>query len=180
MKLCRQLISVPLSILAVAVSRAYGQMDEYSVKAGYIYNFSKYVTWPESVFPSQNSPFVICIVGDDPFAGRLDRAIAGKTAGEGRSLEIKRVTLANRAGFHECQIVFLSKSEKLRAAEFLGLLKESPTFTVADFDSFAEQGGIADLRVEGARVKVDLNVEAATRANLKISARLQQVGKLVH
>jgi hypothetical protein len=60
------------------------------------------------------------------------------------------------------------------------VLKETSIFSVADFDSFAEKGGIADLRIEGTRVKVDLNVNAANHANLKISARLQQVANLVH
>jgi hypothetical protein len=180
MELLRQLTLVLVSILVVAGSQAYGQMDEYSVKAGYLYNFSKYVTWPEGALSAPNTPFVICIFGNDPFAGRLDQAIAGKTAGDGRALEVKRVNMPSRAGFHECQMVFLSKSEIARTAEIVELLKENPIFTVADFGSFAQKGGIADLRLEGSRVKVDLNVEAATRANLKISAKLQQVANLVH
>lgn len=169
-----------LCLLVLTGQQAHGQMDEYSVKAGYIYNFSKYVTWPESAFLSPNTPFVICMLGEDPFHGRLEQAIAGKTSGSARHLEVKRANAPDPAAIRECQIVFVSKSEQKRAAEIVEILKEIPVLTVADFDSFAENGGIADLRIEGTRVKVDLNIEAAVHASLKISARLQQVANLVH
>ena len=168
-----------LCVFPVAGNQANAQMDEYSVKAGYLYNFSKYVTWPEDAFGAANSPFVICIVGEDPFEGRVEQAIAGKASGNGRPLEVRRMHTTDRAAFQGCQVVFLSKSEKNRAGEIVATLKDAPVFTVADFDSFAEKGGIADLKIEGTRVKVDLNVNAANRANLKISARLQQVATLV-
>ena len=167
-------------ILVLANGTAQAQMDEYSVKAGYLYNFSKYVTWPDASFVSASAPFVICVLGQDPFEGRLDQAIAGKTSGNGRPLEVKRMNLSIHGELRNCQIVFLGKSEQSHAAEIVGLLKDSPVLTVADFDVFAEQGGTANLRIDGTRVKVDLNVSAATHAGLKISARLQQVANLVH
>ncbi|MFI3187409.1 MAG: YfiR family protein, partial [Methylococcaceae bacterium] len=36
---------------------------EYKVKAGYLYNFTKFITWPED----SSASFNLCIVGDDPF-----------------------------------------------------------------------------------------------------------------
>ena len=79
------LILALLSML-LASGSVSAQMDEYSIKAGYLYNFSKYVQWPEGTFPTPETPFVICIVGEDPFGGRLDQAIAGKTSGDARPL----------------------------------------------------------------------------------------------
>jgi YfiR/HmsC-like len=174
-----RLVLALLCLLTAATGKARGQMDEYSVKAGYLYNFTKYVTWPDEAFASTTAPFVICILGRDPFEGRLDQAIAGKSSGNGKPLQVKRLNTMDRAAFRDCQVLFVSKSERDHAADIVWLLKETPTFTVGDFDSFAQQGGIADLRLEGTRIKVDLNVNAAVHANLKISARLQQVANLV-
>ena len=176
----RQLAGIFVWTLLAMCHQAQGQMDEYSIKAGYLYNFSKYVTWPESAFLSPDASFVICVAGQDPFQGRLDQAIAGKTSGNSRPLVVKHVDSPDRVGFRDCQVLFLSKSEQDRARELVEALKEAPIFTVADFDSFAAKGGSADLRIEGTRVKVDLNVAAASRAGLKINARLQQVANLVH
>jgi hypothetical protein len=164
-----------LTVLTCRISSA--QMDEYSVKAGYLYNFSKYVTWPDRGL--QDMAFTICIFGEDPFEGRLDQAIAGKTSANGQRFEVKRIGTFDKAVFQPCQVVFISKSERSRANQLVDSLKEFPILTVADFESFADRGGVADLRIEGTRVKVDLNIGAATRAGLKISARLQQVAKLV-
>lgn len=156
------------------------QMDEYSVKAGYLYNFSKYVAWPEDAFPAPGAPLLICIVGEDPFAGKLDHAVAGRTAGDGRRLQVKRISSTEPEALRECQMAFVSKSEKRRAEEIIKAIRGAPIFAVADFSSFAEQGGIANLRIEGTKVKVDLNMNAANRGNLKVSGRLQQVANLVN
>ena len=59
-------------------------------------------------------------------------------------------------------------------------MKGSSTFTVADFTPFSEEGGIANLRIDGTKVKVNLNINAANRANLKVSGKLQQVANLVN
>ena len=85
-----RLFIIILALPAAVSVTAQGQMDEYSIKAGYLYNFSKYVAWPEGTFAAPTAPFVICL-GEDPFGGRLDQAIAGKTSGDGRPLLVKRL-----------------------------------------------------------------------------------------
>jgi hypothetical protein len=156
------------------------QMDEYSIKAGFLYNFSKYVEWPEQAFSAPGAPFVICIVGEDPFGGRIDRAVEGKTSGDGHPLQLRRLKNAEAAALRDCHLAFVSKSEKARAGEIIESMKNLSVMTVADFASFAEQGGIADLRIDGTKVKVDLNMASANRANLKVSGKLQQVANLVN
>jgi hypothetical protein len=175
----RRLAWILVSIL-LSAGLINAQMDEYSIKAGYLYNFSKYVVWPEGTFASATTPFIICILGDDPFGSRIDQAIAGKTAGDGRPLEVKRIKNASSEELHACQIIFIAQSEKKNAALVMETVKSIAVFTVADFSPFAENGGVADLRIEGMKVRVDLNMAAATRANLKVSGKLQQVANLVN
>jgi hypothetical protein len=40
---------------------------EYQVKAVFVYNFSRFVEWPPQSFTAPNEPFVIGILGSDPF-----------------------------------------------------------------------------------------------------------------
>jgi YfiR/HmsC-like len=174
------LVLLLCSVAFAPATTANAQMDEYSIKAGYLYNFSKYVAWPEQAFGAPDAPFTICIVGDDPFGNRLDQAISGKTAGDGRALEIRRLKSDEPTSLRECQVAFLGKSEKERAAAIIDAVKRSAVLTVADFSPFAENGGVADLRIDGTKVKVDLNMNAANRANLKVSGKLQQVATLVN
>ena len=51
------------------------------VKAAYIYNFTKYVRWPEGAFSEADSPLVIGVYGDDPFDAVLDKTMQGKSVG---------------------------------------------------------------------------------------------------
>jgi hypothetical protein len=168
--------------LCVLLAAAPGgaQMDEYNIKAGYLYNFSKYVVWPEQSFRAPNAPFVICILGEDPFGERLDQAVGGKTSGDGRTLLLRRIKNTDLAQLRDCHIVFMGKSEKAHAAEVIDALRDLSVLTVADFSPFAEKGGVADLRIDGTKVKVDLNMNAANHANLKVSGKLQQVSNLVN
>jgi hypothetical protein len=173
-------VVIALCLLLPAGVPGSAQMDEYSIKAGYLYNFSKYVTWPEQAFSAPTSPFVICVVGNDPFGSRLDQAVAGKSSGDGRALQIKRLKNADAVRLRECHLVFVGKSEQEHAAEIIEVLRTLAVLTVADFNSFAEKGGVADLRIDGTKVKVDLNMSSASRANLKVSGKLQQVSNLVN
>ena len=169
--LCFALISAIL--LLPFAAPAIAQMDEYSIKAGYLYNFSKYVDWPDGAVGAK---FVFCIVGDDPFAGKLDQTIAGKTTRDGKPMEVRKIGAEE---VKSCQIAFVSRAEKRHIAAILIATKGATVMTVADFSPFAESGGVAGFRLEDNKVKVDLNMDAANRAALKVSSKLQQVANLV-
>ena len=57
---------------------------EYAIKAAYLYNFGRYVTWPVEKFLDDRSPVVIGVLGPDPFGAALDRIVqrGGNAAGE--------------------------------------------------------------------------------------------------
>ena len=54
---------------------------EYNAKAGFIYNFAKFVEWPPDVFEN-NNVIDLCFVSDDPSSDVLfklnDKIVSGK------------------------------------------------------------------------------------------------------
>ena len=66
------------------------------MKAAFLFNFTKFVEWPESSFEDPQAPIVLGIIGDDPFGDDLERIIAGQKV-QGRSLVIRRETLGRRS-----------------------------------------------------------------------------------
>jgi hypothetical protein len=52
--------------------------DEYQVKAAFLYNFAKFVEWPQGTFATPHDPIGICIVGQSPFGLALDDTVRGK------------------------------------------------------------------------------------------------------
>src|SRR5690348_2325090 len=47
--------------------------SEYQVKAAYLYNFGKFVTWPDAGVASE---FDVCVLGADPFGTLLDTTVS--------------------------------------------------------------------------------------------------------
>ena len=76
-------------------------------------------------------------------------------------------------------ILFISASEKKRLPQLLASLHGFSALTVADMDGFLEQGGMIQLFSENNRVRFDINVNAATRANLKLSSKLLSLARAV-
>jgi len=67
---------------------------EFEVKAAFLYNFARFVEWPAETGHDPGTPFVIAILGHDPFGAVLDETVAGKTVG-GRPIEVRRVARAD-------------------------------------------------------------------------------------
>ena len=106
-----------LAVLTVAVlaSVSPGGADpvlEYKVKAGFLFNFIRFVEWPSNSFNETNSSVVIGVLSDDPAAPVLQHALAGKSV-DGRALEMRLVTGAGEA--RVCHILFLGRARKNQA-----------------------------------------------------------------
>jgi YfiR/HmsC-like len=150
--------------------------SEYQVKAAYLYNFLKFVEWPEDSFADPLAPIVIGVVGEDPFGNALPQVVIGKTI-QGRDLVIRKYHSGeDLRGAH---ILFISVSEKKRLPQVLSGLRGSSVLTVADMDGFLEAGGMIQLLSEDNRVRFAINLDAADRARLKISSKLLSLAKRV-
>lgn len=156
-----------LAILA-ASAEARSATPEYEVKAAFIYNFTKFVDWPDSE-PEERSNLGLCILGDDPFGNSMD-ALAGREV-QGRSIEIRYPETLGDA--RSCQVVYISRSEGSRVSEILSELGESRGILfVSDIPRFAEQGGTIELRVIDNKIRFAVNVAAADSGRIEISSRL--------
>jgi hypothetical protein len=151
---------------------AVGAADEYGLKAAFLYQFTKYVSWPGEA----DGPIAICVLGDDPFGSILDETLAGKTA-KGQPIEARRVGSA-RAG-SACQILFVSRSERANLADTLAALGGHPTLTVGDMTDFPRRGGMINLRLDEDRIKLEVNPDNAERAGLKIRSELLRLADVV-
>ena len=157
--------------------RAQDSPSEYELKAAFVYNFAKFVDWPPSVYSKPESPFAICILGDDPFGSVIDDTLRGKTIAD-HPVVIRRDKDA--AAARRCQIVFVSASEKHRLPNIFESLKGASVLVVGDVDGFAAAGGAIELTLENSRVGFDINPGAAAGAGLHISSKLLALATIVH
>jgi uncharacterized protein DUF4154 len=167
-----------LSLAWLFVSVARGE-SEYDVKAAYLFKFTKFVEWPPTAFASAEAPFVIGIVGRDPFGGGLDRLIEGNTT-DARRLEVRHVSAGDAAGLRGCQMIFVGASEERRLANILSALQGRPVLVVGESEGFASAGGMLGFALRESRMGIEINSAAARQARLKISSQLLNLAKLVN
>jgi len=169
-------ILIALNVLFLSGRIAAQEANEYEVKAAFLYNFARFVEWPDNVSPDPNGPLVIAILGRDPFGGEIDRAIEGKTV-NGRRLVIKR--FSSLETYEQCHILFVSSSERGNLPRILAAVRTSSVLTVSETDRFAQIGGIINFITIENRIRFEINRAAAARVGLKISSKLLSLGRVV-
>jgi uncharacterized protein DUF4154 len=150
-------------------------IDEYRVKAAFLYNFAKFVEWPASSFKNATDPIIICVLGN-PFGDRLENTVNGKEI-EGRRLIVRQISdISEAAG---CHILFVATGKK-RMADLLGSVKASPILTIGEAVNFAESGGVIGFKLESGKVRLQINIYAAERAHLLVSSKLLGLAEIVN
>lgn len=151
------------------------KFDEYEVKAAFIYNFIKFIEWPDELPKNRPVPINLYVLGYDPF-GKALGSLQGKQI-RGRTINIKRA--GSPKGLINCHILFISSSEKQHIPEILRSIKGLNTLTISDTAGFAKKGIIVNFYTEGEKVRFEINLDAAKRANLTISSKLLGLAKIV-
>ena len=155
------------------------QYAEYELKAAFLSKLARFTKWPAGTFKDKGTPFVIGILGNDPFGGPLERRALEQTV-SGRRVVIRRGR--NVTDMRGCHVIFIAKSERNRVGDLLaGIqnlagLQGTAILTVGETDQFTRQGGVIGFRMEDNQVRFDINSGAAERGGLEISS---QVLKLI-
>lgn len=153
--------------------------SEYLIKAGFIFNFAKFVEWPSNAFAQPDSPIVIGILGTDPFGTIIDKIVQDKKIGT-RGFIVKRLKWGtDLKELKECKILFVGASEKAHIDELVQMVRGLPILTVGETPGFAERGGVIRFALEDNRVRFEVNVVAAQQADLTISSRLLTLARII-
>lgn len=163
-------------LLAAAGLGAQAELPEYVLKAGFLFNFAKYVEWPEGAFREPGSPLVIGVVGRDPFGKDLDRTLEGKTV-KGRPIRVVR--FRSPEDIRDVHILFVPSSEEHRIEAVLRQVRSKPTLLVGEGPRFCREGGTLNILLQDGQPKLQANPDAAARANLTIDAKLLRASTIV-
>ena len=152
-------------LLCAPAGRAQ-DVTEPSLKAAFIYNFAKFTEWPQD---APAATFTACVLGDTAIRDALERIV------KGRQLLDRPITVADvRADgkLQSCQLLYVAGVTPAQLAAILATVRGAPVLTISDIDDFARQGGIAQMFVENAKMRFDLNLEIARRSRLRLSSKL--------
>jgi hypothetical protein len=149
---------------------------EYDLKAVFLYKFTHYVRWPGMTFATIDEPFIIGVLGRDPFGEVLDR-IAATQKFDGRAIKIRRWRSVEELG--PCHILFLSRSLDAKQQQAaLAALQNRHVLIVGETPDFCRQGGVIGFFIAENNLRVEVNLAAAKREQLTINSGLLKLAKV--
>lgn len=148
---------------------------EYQIKAAFLFNFTRFIHWPATAYASADAPFVIGIVGHDPFGSYLGDLVNGEQA-DGHSIVIRRYP--NGGDISGCQLLFINVATPAKLKAILASTAQQNMLTVGDTDNFISLGGMVRFFKEDNRIKMEIKLAATKTAQLEMSAKLLQVAKV--
>lgn len=154
------------------------QATEYEIKAVYLYNFILFTKWPaetKETKQGKESPKTICIgiLGDNPFGDAFKDVEGKRISGKGKKLVIKRYgRYKENKDITDCQMLFVSSSEKKNLKQILRRLSNKPILTVADMSGFIDSGGMVNFVKSGKKIRWEINSTPLKLAGLKLSSQL--------
>ncbi len=141
---------------------------EYKIKAAFLLNFAKFITWPKQTFTNTDQPFSFCVLGRDPFDAALTPLQSRSVAGH----SIRVQYLKKPAETETCQMLFIADSEKENLTSVLEELDDMAIVTVSDIPGFVDKGGIIEFVTREGRLSFRINLAEARKRHLRINASL--------
>ena len=174
----RQLAATVALLLLFPLRLACGDASadqEYALKAVFLYNFCRFIEWPERAFASADEPMVIGVVGDNPFGRLIEDTVKGETI-RGRRIRVEYDRRPSEIGRYH--VLFVSASEMNRADEIIAAVAGRSVVTVGETDGFLDRGGMIALTADQNRVRLRINPAALRAENLAASSKLLRVAEI--
>ena len=157
------------------VSAQERKPGEYQVKALFLYNFINFVEWPANSSFRTSARINVCIIGNDPFEDALDEIRDESVKGKKLVIRLLRASDEPKG----CHLLFIPASATEHTGHILRSIRETGVLTVADTEESVREGAAIGFYIEQKKVHFAVNIDAAGRAGLKISAKLLKLARIV-
>jgi hypothetical protein len=150
-------------------------VGENDIKAAFLYNFAKFVEWPEEVLGLGVS-FTVGVVGDPGVADALQGTLRDKTV-RGHRFEVRYFAAPHELQI--CHMLLIGSTNKKDVQAVLNAVQGTPVLTIAHIEDFTHLGGIIELILENRKMRFEINAGAARKAGLKVSSQLLKLARSV-
>ena len=171
-RLKHRLIILLIGIVLSTHLLAETHINEYQVKAAFLYNFIAFTEWPNDIDQTVN----LCIYGEDHFGHEIDKLQA--RAVNDNNIKVLRLTGLEES--KECHVLFISKSAIDNLPNILENLQGESVLTIADSPEAASKGVIINMTLTQNKINFEVNLESAHSAKLSISSKLLQLATEVY
>ena len=152
------------------------ELNEDTVKAGFLYNFAQFATWPSGTMRTRR--IVFCIEDS-----AIDRGVfAGWTTGSGNRppLDLRFFDPPGEAGaLKGCDVVFATATADRDVKALVAFAREANALLVSDATGFARRGGHIELFLDGNQFRFRLNLAELQRSGVRLSSRVLSLAEIV-
>lgn len=165
------MVLIGILMMVTSFQSVSAQKEKYH--SIFIYNFSKYVKWPDA---QNTGKFVIGVLGKSTIQKDL-KAMAATKQVNGMSIEVKQFSSA--AEVSDCHILYVSATESAKFDQVLLNTKNKAILVVTDKPGLAKKGAAINfVEVEG-KIKFELNQKNVEAKGLKVAGSLASLAILV-
>jgi hypothetical protein len=147
------------------------QQDERAVRAAFVFNLTKYVSWP-----TRRDRLVIGVVGAGDVGQVLKQVLDGKVS-DGRRITV--VIHMPDSDLGNCDLLYVAGLPPTTVRSILNRAAGRAVLTVGDSDQFVRAGGMVGLVRSGDQIEIEVNLPALRSRNLDMSSRLLKLALLV-
>ena len=149
-------------------SKAQLQDPVSRIKVMFLYNFTKYIEWPQDY---KQGDFVIGVLGgaSENLKKELEKLASTKKAG------IQTIVVKNYnsvAEIEKCHLLFIPESKSNLLEEATAKCKKNSTLIVTEKDGLAKRGSAINFVVKDNKQNFELNKGNIERYNLNVSTNL--------
>jgi hypothetical protein len=149
---------------------------ERQVKSAFVFNFLQFIEWPATAFEKSDEPIIIGVADTNCLGDALAAATDGKTV-RGRKVVIRNVDPKSPG---RCHVLIVGN---LEGNDLQSILKSAPAsgcLTIGDSEHFTEGGGVIRFFLEDRKMRFEINLAGAQRAELQISSKLLKLAKVIN
>ena len=148
------------------------ETKEYSLKAAFIFNFTKYIDW--SVTEARDE-FIIGVIGNSPINAPLEEIAKSKTVKD-KKITLRKFNNANEINF--CNILFIGREAPVPLRDIF-VKTGKGTLTVSEQAGYAKEGIAINFIIVNNNLKFEANTKTMEAAGLKVSSQLLKLAIVV-
>jgi hypothetical protein len=158
-------------IILLSAELLSAQQDERAVRAAFLFNLTKYVSWPRA-----HEHLVIGVIGNGDIGSVLKQVLEGKIS-DGRPITVVLHSPDSELG--ECDVLYISGVTPATVRSILNRAASRAVLTVGENDQFVRAGGMVALVRSGDQIEIEVNLAALRNRRLDMSSRLLKLAVVV-
>jgi hypothetical protein len=166
-------VSLPVDANSSEIAR------EHKIKASYVFNFIRFIKWPDQKLNQTDQPIVVCSIQQTDDFSKAFNPVVGSVV-NGHPIVFHRISDIDSNSINRCHLLYIETEENIALKERLNRLSQKKILTVSNLANFCRQGGMICLVKKKGRIKVEINLNVARKAGFNISSNLLEVASIVN